>query len=127
MSEKTLRTVLFLVILIQKNCLFNERCSPNGNCLYNAVFILLKGNESLATSLRLLTSVELFENSQYYAKHPRMEEVLSSKAEQFLNQNNAFSALLSDKSSKCFKGERAECIYKEAAVNLRDRNWSSMA
>ena len=103
-----------------------NRCSPNGNCLYNAVSILLKGNESLATSLRLLTSVELFENSEYYAKHPRMEEVLSSNAEQFLNQNNAFSALLSDESSKCFKGDRVECINKEAALNLRDSNWSSM-
>ena len=55
-----------------------------------------------------------------------MEEVLSSNAEQFLNQNNAFSALLSDESSKCFKGDRVECINKEATLNLRDRNWSSM-
>ena len=91
-----------------------NRCAPNGKCLYNAVSILLKGNESLAISLQLLTSVELFENSEYYAKHPRMEEVLSSNAEQFLNQNNAFSALLSDESSKCFKGDRAECINKES-------------
>jgi len=104
-----------------------NRYSPNGNCLYNAVSILLKGNEPLATSLRLLTSVELFENSEYYAILPRMEEVLSSNGEQFQNQNNAFSALLSDESSKCFKDDRAECINKEAALNLRDSNWSSMA
>ena len=55
-----------------------------------------------------------------------MEEVLSSNAEQFLNQNNAFSALLSDESSKCFKGDRIECINKEAALDLRDRNRSYM-
>ena len=86
-----------------------NRCSPNGDCLYNAVSIL-----------RLLTSVELFENSEYYAKNSRMEEVLSSNAEQFLNQNNAFSALLSHESSKCFKGDRVECINNEAALNLKD-------
>ena len=95
-------------------------------CLYNSVSILLKGNESPATSLRLLTSVEVFENSDYYVKHPRMEEALLYDAEQFPNQNNAFSALLSDESSKCFNGDRIECISKEAALNLRDRNWSSM-
>jgi len=37
------------------------------------------------------------------------------------------NALLSDESSKCFKDDRAECINKEAALNLRDRSWSSMA
>ena len=88
MSEKTLRTVLFLVIVIQNKLSSMNWCSPNGNCLYNAVSILLKGNEPLATSLRLLTSVQLFEISEYYAIPPRMEEVLSSNGEQVQNQNN---------------------------------------
>ena len=83
--------------------------------------ILLKGNESLAMSLRLLTSIELYKNTEYYAKHPRLDD-----ENLFVNQNNAFCALLSDESSRHFKGERRGCILIEANLNLRNRNWSSM-
>ena len=90
-----------------------NRCSPNGNCLYIALFILLKGNESLQTSLRLLTSVELFENSEYYAKHQRMKKVLSRNAEQFLNQSNASSALLSDEAPNASKVTELNALMKK--------------
>ena len=38
----------------------------DGNCLFNAVSIVLSGNESLAAILRLLTVAELFAHSDFY-------------------------------------------------------------
>ena len=83
--------------------------------------VLRKGNGSLATSLKLLTSIELFDNTEYYAKHPRSED-----ENHFLIHKNAFCALLSDEGSKHFTGDRKECILIEADLNLRNRNLSSM-
>ena len=56
----------FLKLLI----LFSFRARPDGNCLYNAISIALYENDSWANHLRLLTSIELFSNCQFYLKHP---------------------------------------------------------
>jgi len=42
-----------------------------------------------------------------------MEEVLSSNAEQFLNQNNAFSALLSDEAPNASKVTELNALLKK--------------
>ncbi|KAL3889926.1 hypothetical protein ACJMK2_002243 [Sinanodonta woodiana] len=49
----------------------------DGNCLYNAISILLHGNESLATQLRYLTCIQLVKNMGAYMNHPlSMKHVL---------------------------------------------------
>ena len=79
--------------------------------------ILFKGNESLVSTLRLLTSIELYENTEYYAKHPRLED-----ENKFLNQNNASYVLLSGEGSKHFKSGMREYSLIEANLILRNRN-----
>ena len=54
--------------------------SADNNCLYNAASIYYAGNESLADILRLLTSIELFTHSAYYAAEiDNIWETLSEK------------------------------------------------
>ena len=43
-------------------------------CSYNACSAALCNKESLASYLRCLTSIELFLNSTFYAKHPIIEQ-----------------------------------------------------
>ena len=45
----------------------------DGNCLYNSVSISLVGDTKLA-SLLMLTVAELFAHSEFYAKHPQLED-----------------------------------------------------
>ena len=52
------------------NSKFTARSTPDGNCLFNACSLLLRHNESLASILRMLTSVELYLKVDYYLEHP---------------------------------------------------------
>ncbi|KAL3875906.1 hypothetical protein ACJMK2_033811 [Sinanodonta woodiana] len=47
----------------------------DGNCLYNAISILLFGNEALATQLRYLTCIQLVTNMTTYMNHPISNEL----------------------------------------------------
>ena len=42
--------------------------SGNGNCLFNAISLAIKGDQSLATELRVRASMELVQNREYYEK-----------------------------------------------------------
>lgn len=46
---------------------------PDGNCLFNSVSILFCGTEALAPHLRMQTFLELYNNYEYYARHPFIE------------------------------------------------------
>lgn len=77
----------------------------DGNCLYNAVSISLVDNISLAALLRMLTASELFTYSEFYAKHPQLEDFakksgysLAAITSIFLSENNA---------QRVFNGKRA--------------------
>ena len=48
------------------NKLVPVRNTGGGNCFYKSVSIALQGNEILSTMLRLLVSIELFDNTEYY-------------------------------------------------------------
>ena len=56
---------------------YNCRVTFDNNCLYNSASIHLFGNESAATVLKLLRSIELVSNSDYYAKFIR--EIVKTK------------------------------------------------
>ncbi|KAL3873416.1 hypothetical protein ACJMK2_036536 [Sinanodonta woodiana] len=47
----------------------NPITTGDGNCLHNAISILLLGNESLATLLRYLTCIQLVKNMDAYMNH----------------------------------------------------------
>jgi hypothetical protein len=47
------------------------KATGNGDCLYNSFSICLVGNENLSGVLRLLTAIEMYQNSEFYTRHPR--------------------------------------------------------
>ncbi len=47
------------------------KATGNGDCFFNSASILLVGNESLSTVLRLLIAAEIFLHATFYADHPR--------------------------------------------------------
>ena len=49
--------------------LFALKATPNGDCLFNAISLLVCGNESAAMLLRLLVAGELYFNASFYANH----------------------------------------------------------
>lgn len=68
------------------------RAMRDGNCLYRACSKLICGKEDLCDLLRYLTSIELYENQEFYVFHPYVKE----KSHIFKSENTAFSATSSD-------------------------------
>ena len=69
-------------------CTDLHRTKGDGNCLYRACSKLLCGREDVCC----LTSIELFNNQEFYAFHPYVKE----KCYIFQSENTAFSATVSD-------------------------------
>ena len=100
------------------------RTTGDGNCLYNACSIALCGNESLSCYLRCLTSIELFLNSAYYAKHPIIEQQHNKGA--FSSIANTFAMCLSDNAlDSVTKEDHCKPIFTEAYSNALNHQWSS--
>jgi hypothetical protein len=92
--------------------------------LYNACSIALCGNESLASYLRCLSSIELFLNSSFYAKHPIIEQQHNKGA--FSSIANAFAMCLSDIAlDSVTKEDLCAPIFAEAYSNAMNHQWSS--
>ncbi|XP_028419094.1 uncharacterized protein LOC114544742 [Dendronephthya gigantea] len=110
----------------QQRCLNHlpVRTTGDGNCLYNACSIALCGNESLASYLRCLTSIELFLNSSFYAKHPIIEQ--QHKKGAFSSIANTFAMCLSDIAlGSVTKEDPCAPILTEAYSNAMNHQWSS--
>ena len=100
------------------------RSTGDGNCLYNACSIALCGNESLSCYLRCLTSIELFLNSAYYAKHPIIEQQHNKGA--FSSIANTFAMCLSDNAlDSVTKEDHCKPIITESYSNALNHQWSS--
>ena len=70
--------------------IFNYSRTPgDGNCLYNGCSIALCGNETLASHLRCLTSIEMYLNAKYYVSHPLIKQLHNKGA--FVSLDNAFA------------------------------------
>ena len=50
----------------------------DGNYLYSAISVRLVGNNALIYLLRILTSLELFLNHEYYSRHPLLTDVYNN-------------------------------------------------
>ncbi len=72
------------------------KATPNGNCLFHSVSILLVGNETLAGILRLLTVAELFAHSDFYAAHPQIPKMAQASG---YSEKAIFNIFLSDQSA----------------------------
>ena len=69
-SEDTLRTAS----LTEKPGLPGVKVYSNGNCLYNLVSVLIKGDETLSGTLRVLTACELSFTAEIYASHAKISK-----------------------------------------------------
>ena len=110
-------------ILIYKQnhlCCYNLhlvfRVSPNGNCLYNATSIYLVGHEKLHMVLRLLTSLELLLNKDYYKN---MIETMSH--DNFSKRASMIESLFSFDTTKDASDidNLYHCLEKEAISNCK--------
>ena len=50
----------------------------DSNCLYSAISVRMVGNNSLVHLLRILTSLELFFNNEFYSRHPVLTNVYNN-------------------------------------------------
>ena len=64
------------------------RSDVTGNCLYSSASLVQVGNNSLMESLRVLTSIELFNNAEFYSQHPCFSAVVNEHAECFSKSIN---------------------------------------
>ena len=106
--------------------LFLCRTPPDGNCLYRACSKLLCGKEDMCDFLRDLTSIELFNNLQFYACHPYIKE----KSHVFQSENTAFSATASDAAladgyDRKDPSSRVEVVKREAIRNATSTTHAS--
>ena len=84
-------------MFLHNNCPLQNPYSTlaDGTCLYNACSIALTGKDPRVSAvLQCLSSIELYENAQYYANHPIIQ--LMHKKEAFTSTKNAFAMCLSD-------------------------------
>ena len=51
------------------------RSMSDGNCLCSVISVRTVGNNSLILLLRILTSLELFLNNEFYSRHPVLTNV----------------------------------------------------
>ena len=70
-TEDTLGTAL---IPEEQRGLRAVKVSGDGNCLYNSASVLIKGDETLSGTLRVLTVCELYFNAEFYANHEKISK-----------------------------------------------------
>ena len=104
---------------------------PNGNCLLSSLSILLVGNSILVDKLRVMLSLELFLNSNFYASHPFIENLHNSNKHLFSKLKSVFFLTLSHKTSdlsgkELSKVTDAELVKQEALSMCQDKVWCSL-
>lgn len=100
------------------------KTTANGDCLYNAVSLVMDGTESNARLLRLLVALELLLNTDYYIHHPRLTSFSNTDSH---HPDTLFSLCLTTNSDQVFHDKsrsREEAIWSEARVASKSYEWS---
>ena len=84
--------------------------------------ILLVGNNSLMVELRLLTSIELFLNAEFYKSHPVIHTTYKANTKLFQNALNLFQTFISENAYKTGK-QACELVIEEARLNCISQTW----
>ena len=105
-------------------CLYYFSVSADNNCLYNAASLFLTGNESIALSLRLLTSIELFCHGHFYtSKLKSIVESLDICSNKLALLKSAFHFTSVDHVNK----DSIESAFQsEAALNCSHSQYASL-
>ena len=102
-----------------------SRSETSGNCLYSSVSLALVGNNSLSNILRVLTSIELFCNAEFYYNHPCLQNVFKDHNKLFLSYNSLICMIVSHEAldTGCIS---TNLIRKQAIFNCESLNrWAS--
>ena len=91
----------------------------DGNCLSNSASVLIEGDQSANLILRLLTTVELYLNPDYYAEHSKLADGRSSG----FSHTSIFTLLLSDIAQKEFERQasRVDAVQAQAIITCKEK------
>ena len=105
--------------------LFALKATPNGDCLFNAISLLVRGNESAAMLLRLLAAGELYFNASFYADHHVFVDTIRSNND--LSLDTLFTVALTEAGAdECSKNRsKTDTVKSEALVACTRGEWSS--
>ena len=101
-----------------------HRSEVSGNCLYSSASLALVGSNTFVNDLRMLTSLELFINANFYSQHPCFLSAVNDHHECFGNINNLLplSVCLAALDTGLTKDE---LVKQEAILNFTDGKWAS--
>lgn len=73
LSVKNMQLFILTAMQITFHSQFGERVvyqsTPNGNCIYNAISLILYGNETMATTLKLSSVVHMVDDIIPFSKY----------------------------------------------------------
>ena len=98
----------------------------NGNCLFHAASMFLRGDEDAHGLLRLLTAVEFHRNARIYAYHPALLDAANSLRRQ--EESLIPDMLTSDNGqSEWYRSkDRLKAVKAEAISVSVDKEYSSL-
>ena len=104
----------------------------DSNCLYSAISVRMVGNNSLIHLLRILTSLELFLNNEFYSRHPVLTNVYNNGKtvlgeKLFCSFESVFELArgLRDSQTSINNKDLGLLVKKEAENICKDNIWSS--
>ena len=100
------------------------KTTGNGDCLYNAVSLVMDGTESNTSLLRLLVALKLLLNVDFYIQHPRLTSFSNTDSH---HHDTLFSLCLTTNIDQVFHDKsrsREEAILSEARVASKSYEWS---
>ena len=103
--------------------LFCLRSEENGNCLFSAFSIVMSGDNRYVDDLRVLASIELYLNSEFYTKHPSFVKVMNSHSGVFNNVDTLLALSVSHSALDSSK-IKLELVKKEALNICSTFKWS---
>ena len=123
LSEDTLGTAL---IPEEQRGLQAVKVSGDGNCLYNSASVLIKGDETLNGTLRVLTACELYFNAEFYANHAKISQ--ASEVSQY-SEKTLFTLILTSAGENEWQvsSSKVKAVKAEAPGTSKDKVWSSLA
>ena len=115
--------LLFLLIskIVNVFCRL-RRSEVSGNCLYSSASLALVGSNTFVNDLRMLTSLELFINANFYSQYPCFLSAVN-------DHHECFVALIIF--CLCFFAahdtglSKDELVKQEAILNFTDGKWAS--
>ena len=99
--------------------------STSGDCLYSSASLAIFSNNSFCDDLRILTSIELFIHSSFYAQHPMLCSFWENNKSIFSSFMSVFSCCVSDSAFNSKTSSVIEIVKNEAAHTCHKNAWSS--